>query len=43
MKNSVVVQQKNAKSKVAELFSIVILESKNGMPKLHADIGVKIR
>ena len=28
-------------SKVVELFSIVSLKSKDGMPKLHADIGVK--
>ena len=40
-KNSVVVRQKSAESKVVKLFSIVSLKSKNRTPKLHADIGVK--
>ena len=39
-KNCVVVRQKSAESKVVELFSIVSLKSKDGMPKLCADIGV---
>ena len=43
MKNCAVVRQKSAESKVVELFSIVSLKSKNGMPKLRADIGVKSR
>src|SRR3990170_489776 len=37
------VRQKGAESKVVELFSIVSLKSKNGTPKLRADIGVKSR
>ena len=40
-KNCAVVRQKSAESKVVELFSIVSLKSKDGTPKLHADIGVK--
>ena len=42
-KNCAVVRQKSAESKVVELFSIVSLKSKNGTPKLHADVGVKSR
>ena len=42
-KNCVVVRQKSAESKVVELFSIVSLKSKDGTPKLRADIGVKSR
>ena len=37
------VRQKSAESKVVELFSIVSLKSKDGTPKLRADIGVKGR
>ena len=40
-KNCAVVRQKSAESKVVELFSIVSLKSKDGTPKLRADIGVK--
>ena len=42
-KNCAVVRQKSAESKVVELFSIVSLKSKDGTPKLRADIGVKSR
>ena len=37
-KNCAMVRQKSAESK---FFSIVSLKSKDGTPKLHADIGVK--
>ena len=40
-KNCAVVRYKSAESKVVELFSIVGLKSKDGTPKLRADIGVK--
>ena len=40
-KNCAVMRLKSAESKVVELFSIVSLKSKNGTPKLCADIGVK--
>ena len=42
-KNCAVLRQKSAESKIVELFSIVSLKSKDGTPKLHADIGVKSR
>ena len=42
-KNCAMMHQKSAESKVVELFSIVSLKSKDGTPKLPADIGVKSR
>ena len=42
-KNCAMVRQKSVESKVVELFSIVSLKSKDGTPKLRANIGVKGR
>ena len=41
--NCAMMRQKGAEGEVVELFSIVSLKSKDGTPKLCADVGVKSR
>ena len=42
-KNGAVMRQKSAEGKIVELFTVVRLKSKNGTPKLRADIRVESR